>query len=353
MDNKTLAQKLESFFPITNIKLRIEIVSVLKVVLSNGTHHPNKRFEMPTDGVENLLIFVKDLVNQPLLREALFPNHSLKEARDALSELTPDGSPSVMDICSMLVKNIIMDDLKSLEDGDGLSSMADMLSTPEKRKFIWQMMNQDDINDITQQINNRIESREERSISDITEEDLNELDTNSVSTENLYEIKPSASSPTPSAPVSHSSDEVPRDIRLLIKDGHISSLALTRLINAIYRKVEHNETKESIATLRFIYNELQKEPAKRIPSFRCIIDKETASPIVKNDERQICYLAKAKLAQVYRVGTAAQDFNSKRDPRVARSQDYKAAMNSLQQSDDATHVLRYKNKKSKDRRFNI
>jgi hypothetical protein len=345
MDNSDLANKLTALFPIGDLDTRVALVSVLKSVLNAGTNGPRQRFAFSEDEDEYLPFFIKELLAQPQLMEALFPGRHPKDVRTEFSGLTADGNPLMREIYSMLAKNILLDDLDTLSDAQ-LVSQADMISTPVKRQFIWQMLTQKDANEIIQRTEETIDLKRELSpISALTEEDSYTGGDDSENTQGLYDPKSSTFSP-----IVHSTDiKFPALRECINKDGGISENALSLLIySGINQKVTRAEEKNSIDTLRFIYSELQKNLNERIPEFQRITEDATGAVIDKRAEEKICKDVTQKLQRYFGVGVENMKA-AKSSPSKSYSQRYKKTVASRHdesyQSDATTHVSGYKSTK--------
>ncbi len=195
-------------------------------------------------------------------------------------------------------------------------------------------------------------------MSDITSDSdvaLSKDSSDSSITEDLYLPQPSAFSPRPSsAATSLASGAIPGSILYITnKEGRITVGDLNQLVSTgCNRKVNVDEAKESIHTLRFIYKELQKHPGERIPALQQMIDNVSAEPVpvdsIAGHERVICDIIVAKLHRYFHTGIEEKGATGV-DPRV--SQRFKKTLTSMQQddashsSDDTTHVSRFKSPK--------
>lgn len=345
MDNLYLANKLEALFPIDDLDIRIALVSVMKSVLNAGTNGPRQRFVFSDDEGEYLPFFIKELLAQPLLMNALFPGKSPSEVRKEFSGLAVDGHPLIRDIYSMLTKNMLLDDALILSNAD-LAYQADMIATPDKRQFIWQLLSQYDANYVIQYFEDTIESRMSLSpVSVLTEEYSYEPRANVESIKGLYDLKASVVSP-----VLHSTYiKFPALRECINQDGRIPVEALSLLIYAgVNQRVTREQEKNSIDTLRFIYNELQKAPHERIPEFQHITESSTGAVISKKIEERICKEVVNKLQRYFGVGVEDK-VAVESMPSVLYSQRYKKVVASrqdeLDHSDDITQELSYKSKK--------
>ena len=345
MDNSDLANKLKALFPIDDLDTRVALVSVLKAVLNAGTTGPRQRFAVSETEDEYLPFFIKELLAQPLLMEALFPGRSPKDVRKDFSGLTTDGNPLISEIYSMLAKNILLDDLEWLSD-EQLLSQADMLSRPAKREFIFQLLTQEDANEIIQLTEETLDLQRALSpISALTEVESYDGEELSENTQCLYDQRASALPPR-----LHSIDIKFPALRVCInKDGSISENALSLLIySGLNQKVTREQEKSSIDTLRFIYSELQKSPNERIPEFQRITEDATGVVISKRAENIMCKAVVNKLQRYFGVGVYDQKV-AKANPSESYSQRYKKTVASWQEashkSDDTTHVSGYKSTK--------